>query len=117
MRHTLVRFCSELDGAMSWWIPEADAETYRITKMNNNILHGVASPEVIVDAEKQTSLNKSIRSNAERYWLTPRGLLAPGGANVVVIDDPQMPALIPLIKMAGPKARLRTGPIPKSART
>jgi alpha,alpha-trehalose phosphorylase (configuration-retaining) len=40
--------------------------------------------------------------NAARYWLSEGGPLAVGGADVVVIDDPQMPGLIPLIKQARP---------------
>ncbi|KAG0134996.1 trehalose synthase [Tuber indicum] len=105
MRHALVRFCSELGVDMCWYIPEPDAEDIRITKTNHNILQGVAKSEVRFDAEKQSLLNEWIRRNAERYWLSPGGQLAPGGADVVVIDDPQMPALIPLIKKARPEVK------------
>ncbi|KAG0130319.1 trehalose phosphorylase [Tuber indicum] len=106
MRHALVRFCSELDVDMNWYIPEADAEAFRVTKTNHNILQGVANPEVRFDDEKQALLNDWMRRNAERYWLSPGGPLAPGGADVVVIDDPQMPALIPLIKKARPEVKI-----------
>lgn len=46
-----------------------------------------------------------LRENAERYWLCKGGPLVPpseGGADVIVIDDPQMPGLIPLIKEVTP---------------
>ncbi|KAG0130322.1 hypothetical protein HOY82DRAFT_609549 [Tuber indicum] len=68
------------------YIPEADAEVFRITKPNHNILQGVARPEVRFDSWNQTLLNK--------------------GADVVVIGDPQMPALIPLIKKARPEHKI-----------
>ncbi|KAG0130321.1 trehalose synthase [Tuber indicum] len=83
------------------YIPEPDAEAFRITQTNHNLLQGVANPEVRFDAEKQASINEWIRSNAERYWLTPGGPLAPGGADVVVIDDPQMPVRKDLVEQVG----------------
>lgn len=46
-----------------------------------------------------------IIDNAERYWLTEGGPLrspAEGGADVIVIDDPQMPELIPIAKQCAP---------------
>ncbi|KAG0130323.1 trehalose phosphorylase [Tuber indicum] len=105
-RHALVRFCYQLGVDMSWYIPEPDAEAFRIAKTNHSILQGVANPEVRFDAEKQVMINEWIKRNAERYWITPGGPLAPGGADVVVIDDPQMPALIPLIKKARPEVKI-----------
>jgi hypothetical protein len=47
-----------------------------------------------------------ITYNAERYWLPKGGPLSPGGADVVVIDDPQMPGLIPLIKQTRPEVKI-----------
>lgn len=47
-----------------------------------------------------------ITANAERYWLDEGGpLRAPvdGGADVVIVDDPQMPHLIPLAKQRAPE--------------
>jgi alpha,alpha-trehalose phosphorylase (configuration-retaining) len=52
--------------------------------------------------DRQTQLDHWIGYNAARYWLGDGGPLAPGGADVVIIDDPQMPGLIPLIKKARP---------------
>lgn len=47
-----------------------------------------------------------IRGNAERYWTCKNGPLRPsseGGADVVIIDDPQMPSLIPIAKEQCPE--------------
>ncbi|KAG0641033.1 trehalose phosphorylase [Tuber brumale] len=106
MRHALVRLCCELGVDLSWYIPEADPEAFRVTKTNHNILQGVADPEARFSEDRQVVLDKWMRKNAERYWLTPGGPLAPGGADVVIIDDPQMPALIPLIKKTRPEVKI-----------
>ncbi|KAG0636842.1 trehalose synthase [Tuber brumale] len=106
MRHALVRFCSQLGVKLNWYIPKPDLEVFRITKTNHNILQGVADPEARFDGEKQALLNKWTEVNAKVYWLSPGGPLAPGGADVVIIDDPQMPALIPLIKKFRPEVKV-----------
>ncbi|KAG0136198.1 hypothetical protein HOY82DRAFT_625844 [Tuber indicum] len=106
MRHALVRFCSELSVELNWYIPKPNPEAFRITKTNHNILQGVADPEARFGLEKQALLNEWIGANAKLYWLSPGGPLAPGGADVVIIDDPQMPALIPLIKKARPEVKI-----------
>ena len=88
------------------YIPKPNPEAFRITKTNHNILQGVADPEARFDEDKQNLLNEWIGSNAKRYWLSSGGPLAPGGADVVIIDDPQMPALIPVIKKFRPEVKI-----------
>ncbi|KAG0136205.1 putative trehalose synthase [Tuber indicum] len=106
MRHSLVRFCSELGVKLNWYIPKPNPEAFRITKTNHNILQGVADPEARFDAAKQALLGEWIEANAKLYWLSTGGPLAQGGADVVIIDDPQMPALIPLIKKVRPEVKI-----------
>ena len=65
----------------------------------------MAGPEERLDEEKQALLDEWIGTNGKRYWLSPGGPLAPGGADVVIIDDPQMPALIPIIKRLRPEVK------------
>jgi alpha,alpha-trehalose phosphorylase (configuration-retaining) len=48
-------------------------------------------------------MDQWIGYNAARYWLSEGGPLTSTGVDVVIIDDPQMPGLIPLIKEACPK--------------
>lgn len=76
---------------------------FRITKTNHNILQGVAAPNVRLTKPQIAQIDEWILANAERSWLSPGGPLAPGGADVVIIDDPQMPGLIPLIKKIRPE--------------
>ncbi|KAG0635580.1 glycosyltransferase family 4 protein [Tuber brumale] len=99
-------FCTQLGVDMSWYIPEPNPEASRITKTNHNILQGVADPEARFDKRSQDILDEWMRKHAERYCLSPGGPLAPGGADVVIIDDPQMPALIPLIKKVRPEDKI-----------
>jgi alpha,alpha-trehalose phosphorylase (configuration-retaining) len=65
-------------------------------------LIGVADDSVRLTPDRQGKLNHWIEYNAARYWLSEGGPLAAGGADVVIIDDPQMPGLIPLIKKHRP---------------
>lgn len=98
MRHALMRFYHVLGIDASWYVPKPDPAVFRITKTNHNILQGVDN--------ESTLTKKDIRKweawlayNAYRFWTVDGGPLSKnGGADIVVIDDPQMPALIPLLK-------------------
>ncbi|KAG0638088.1 putative trehalose synthase [Tuber brumale] len=95
MRHALVRFCTQLGVDMSWFV--------FISSMAHDIYLLICDR---FDKGRQDLLDEWMRKNAERYWLSPGGSLAPGGADVVIIDDPQMPALIPLIKKVRPEVKI-----------
>jgi hypothetical protein len=65
----------------------------------------VVPPTVRATDEQLGSIKQWIVENAERYWLGENGPLrapADGGADVIIIDDPQMPALIPFAKREAP---------------
>lgn len=106
MRHALIRFLKLLGINAEWYIPKPSPSVFRITKTNHNILQGVAHPDERFDKLKQDQFEDWIFFNAQRYWLSPGGPLAPGGADVVVIDDPQMPGLIPLIRTHRPEVKI-----------
>jgi hypothetical protein len=105
MRHALVRF-SRLAGVnLSWYVPKPKPGVFRITKNIHNILQGVSKPDQRVSDEEKQSIVDWIVENAHRYWLSKGGPLSPpeeGGADMLIIDDPQMPGLIPFIKQATP---------------
>ncbi|KAI1452680.1 glycosyltransferase family 4 protein [Annulohypoxylon moriforme] len=105
MRHALVRFARLAGVDLTWYVPKPRPGVFRITKNMHNILQGVSDPEERITPEDQETITDWITENANRYWLSKGGPLRPaeeGGANVVVIDDPQMPGLIPLIKKVTP---------------
>ncbi|KAI1802699.1 glycosyltransferase family 4 protein [Daldinia bambusicola] len=105
MRHALVRF-SRLAGVdLTWYVPKPRPGVFRSTKNMHNILQGVSQPDERISPEEQQAITDWITENANRYWLSKGGPLRPveeGGADIVVIDDPQMPGLIPLIKNITP---------------
>ncbi|CAG9982635.1 unnamed protein product [Clonostachys byssicola] len=105
MRHALVRFARLLGLDLTWYVPKPRPGVFRITKNIHNILQGVADPDQRISEEEKATIVDWIDENANRYWLSEGGPLRPpeeGGADVVMIDDPQMPALIPLIKKLTP---------------
>ncbi|KXJ89655.1 family 4 glycosyltransferase [Microdochium bolleyi] len=105
MRHALVRF-SRLAGVdLRWYVPKPRPGVFRNTKNMHNILQGVADKDDRLSVEQRKIIHDWITDNAERYWLAEDGPLRKpeeGGADIIVIDDPQMPGLIPLIKKVTP---------------
>ncbi|TKA62404.1 hypothetical protein B0A49_11684 [Cryomyces minteri] len=105
MRHALIRFLRQLDIDVRWFVPRPKPEVFRITKTNHNILQGVADPSQRLSEEQAHTLDQWVEGNANYFWLRDGGCLASrskGGADVIIIDDPQMPGLIPLSKKADP---------------
>jgi len=102
MRHALIRLFRLLGVDAKWYIPSPSPAVFRTTKNNHNILQGVADSNLRLTLPQQEQFTQWITYNAERYWLSEGGPLAAGGADVIFIDDPQMPGLIPLIKKARP---------------
>ncbi|KAI5864118.1 glycosyltransferase family 4 protein [Durotheca rogersii] len=105
MRHALVRFARVAGVNLTWYVPKPRPGVFRITKNMHNILQGVSQPHERISEDEQLSITDWITENANRYWLSKGGPLRPveeGGADVIVIDDPQMPGLIPLIREVTP---------------
>lgn len=87
------------------YVPKPRPEVFRITKTNHNILQGVAHQDERLTDRNKKLLDEWVEENARRHWTRRGGPLLPpseGGADVVVIDDPQMPGLIPIAKRAAP---------------
>ncbi|KAF2690849.1 glycosyltransferase family 4 protein [Lentithecium fluviatile CBS 122367] len=105
MRHALIRFLRTMKVDASWYVPKPKPAVFRITKNNHNILQGVADPELRLTHKQIATLDEWARSNAERFWLPEDCPLAPrsqGGADVVIVDDPQMPSLVKIAKQQDP---------------
>ncbi|ETI19643.1 hypothetical protein G647_08655 [Cladophialophora carrionii CBS 160.54] len=105
MRHALLRFLRLQGVDVEWFVPKPRPDVFRITKTNHNILQGVVPPDVRATDEQLGKIKEWIVDNAERYWVRDSGpLSAPqdGGADVIMIDDPQMPELIPIAKRIAP---------------
>ncbi|KAI2622270.1 glycosyltransferase family 4 protein [Xylaria nigripes] len=105
MRHALRRFSLLLGVDLNWYVPKPRPGVFRSTKNMHNILQGVSQAGERLTEDERDMISEWISQNAERSWLSPGGPLRPieeGGAHVIVIDDPQMPTLIPLIKILTP---------------
>ncbi|KAH8800507.1 hypothetical protein F5884DRAFT_685789 [Xylogone sp. PMI_703] len=105
MRHALVRFARLLGVQLNWYVPKPKPGVFLITKMIHNILQGVQKPDDIMGQEDKEFLVEWIKDNANRYWFSSGGPLRKpeeGGADAIIVDDPQMPGLIPLIKSITP---------------
>lgn len=88
-------------GCLHRYVPKPKPGVFRITKTNHNILQGVSQPDERITEEQKGNLRDWILENAERYWLSrggPLSSMAEGGADVIIVDDPQMHGLIPLAK-------------------
>lgn len=120
MRHALLRFLQREGVNIEWYVryatliywlmshrfvPKPRPDVFRITKTNHNILQGAVGPEVRATDEQLGKITSWIKDNAERYWLKDKGPLKPpseGGADVIFVDDPQMPELISIAKEQDP---------------
>jgi len=61
----------------------------------------VAPPDMRLSQKSKDAFDAWIMKNALR-WTADGGPLAPGGVDLAIIDDPQMPGLIPIIKKRRP---------------
>jgi len=84
------------------YVPNPSPSVFRTTKNNHNILQGVAKPDLRLTQEAKNQFDAWIQKNGLR-WTADGGPLAPGGVDIVFIDDPQMQGLIPLIKKFRPE--------------
>jgi glycosyltransferase involved in cell wall biosynthesis len=87
------------------YVPKPKPAVFRITKNNHNILQGVAAEGLRFTSEQAEVLDEWCKSNAERFWIPSDGPLAPrsrGGADVIIVDDPQMPSLVEIAKEQDP---------------
>lgn len=105
MRHALIRFLTPLGIRLEWYVPRPRPEIFRITKTNHNILQGTVDKSVEQEPEQLDKIKQWIKDNAKSYWQPDGGPLSArskGGCDLVIVDDPQMPELIPLAKEADP---------------
>ncbi|KAL6704648.1 hypothetical protein ACN47E_008045 [Coniothyrium glycines] len=106
MRHALIRYLRLLGVDCTWYNPVLRPEVFRITKDNHNILQGVAEHGERLTEEKAQQIDQWVEDNVERcHWAAGGGPLAPrerGGADVIIVDDPQMPSLVKIAKEKDP---------------
>jgi glycosyltransferase involved in cell wall biosynthesis len=105
MRHALIRFFRTIGVHCKWFVPQPRPEVFRVTKTNHNILQGVAEPNECLTEDQKSLLREWVQTNSSRKWDSGGGPLAArkdGGADVIIVDDPQMPDLVPIAKKMDP---------------
>lgn len=85
------------------YVPSPDPAVFRVTKNNHNILQGVADPSTTLGEKDIKKWESWLEYNARAYWTRAGGPFSKDkGADVIVIDDPQMPGLIPIARQIRP---------------
>ncbi|TFK46849.1 UDP-Glycosyltransferase/glycogen phosphorylase [Heliocybe sulcata] len=104
MRHALIRLWRLAGLDVRWYVPQGDASVFDITKRRfHNVLQGVNPPSITLGTEHKETFERWTDWNYERFW---RGPESPIRADVVVIDDPQVIGLIPLIRRDSPRTKI-----------
>lgn len=104
MRHALIRLWRLAGLDVHWYVPQGDASVFDITKRRfHNVLQGVNPPDVELREGDKHMFERWTDWNYEKYW---RGPDNPVRADIVVIDDPQVTALIPHIRRDSPKTKI-----------
>jgi glycosyltransferase involved in cell wall biosynthesis len=82
----------------------AHPQVFNITKNFHNILQGVAEPDKDLEPNHKKYFESWIETNYNKFWLPHGDELF--GDRIIVIDDPQLTALIPLIKRKRPDCKI-----------
>ena len=86
-------------------MPKPRPGVFNVTKTSHDILQGVSKPGQRLTKNDHALVVQWMQENAKRYWLHPGGPMrspSEGGADFIIIDDPQMPSLIQIAKQIAP---------------
>ncbi|WVR09670.1 hypothetical protein IAU60_006745 [Kwoniella sp. DSM 27419] len=102
MRHAMLRLWNLVGLNVKWYVPEGHPTVFDITKRKfHNVLQGVAPKGVELEDIDKKWFELWTEQNYESFWSS--GAI---DASIIVIDDPQLTALIPIIKKARPDAKI-----------
>ncbi|KDQ58564.1 glycosyltransferase family 4 protein [Jaapia argillacea MUCL 33604] len=104
MRHALVRVWRLAGLDFRWYVPQGDPTVFDITKRRfHNVLQGVAPDDITLRAEDKRIFERWTEWNYKTFW---SGEDSPLRADIIVIDDPQLTALIPMIRRDSPSSKI-----------
>ncbi|GJN91275.1 hypothetical protein Rhopal_004294-T1 [Rhodotorula paludigena] len=105
MRHSLMRVWHAVGLDVRWFVPEGDPSVFNITKRKfHNVLQGVADKDVMLHDDDKKLFEAWTVHNYERHWSKEDSPLH--RLDIAVIDDPQLTALIPIIRRESPRTRI-----------
>ncbi|WWC91987.1 uncharacterized protein L201_006941 [Kwoniella dendrophila CBS 6074] len=102
MRHAMIRLWRMVGFKVKWYVPEGHPTVFDITKRKfHNVLQGVAPQDMDLTDDDKKWFELWTEQNYESFW--SNGAL---DASIIVIDDPQLTALIPIIRKKRPDAKI-----------
>ncbi|RKP24714.1 hypothetical protein SYNPS1DRAFT_29529 [Syncephalis pseudoplumigaleata] len=105
MRHALLRMAKLLGIDMHWYVAKPKPDVFDITKRKfHNILQGVAPPDTRLTEEDRRMWQDWVINNAKRSWSDAKGPIM--RSHIIVVDDPQLCALLPYIRRLNPNCKL-----------
>ncbi|BGP40935.1 hypothetical protein JCM10449v2_004900 [Rhodotorula kratochvilovae] len=105
MRHSLMRVWHATGLDVRWFVPEGDPSVFNITKRKfHNVLQGVADDDILLHEDDMALFEAWTKHNYERFWAGEHSPLK--RLDVAIIDDPQLTALIPIIRRESPRTKI-----------
>ncbi|GAA6057866.1 hypothetical protein JCM3770_002729 [Rhodotorula araucariae] len=105
MRHALMRVWHATGLDVRWYVPDGDPSVFNITKRKfHNVLQGVADDDILLHEDDMVLFEAWTKHNYERFWAGEDSPLK--RLDVAIIDDPQLTALIPIIRRESPRTKI-----------
>ncbi|GAA6063116.1 hypothetical protein JCM10212_002638 [Sporobolomyces blumeae] len=106
MRHSLVRLWDQVGLDVKWYVPPGDAGVWNVTKRKfHNILQGVADPSTLLTINDKHLFERWTEFYYRLFWAKGDGEFLKQ-FDVIVIDDPQLTGLIPIIRRVSPRTKI-----------
>ncbi|KAJ2686579.1 hypothetical protein GGH99_003452 [Coemansia sp. RSA 1285] len=106
MRHAMIRLMRLLGVDCRWFVAKPNPDVFVITKRKfHNVFQGVAAEEEsrLTEDDKKLWI-EWCEQNFDNYWGKGKGVV--DDADVIIMDDPQVSAIIPHIRKLNPNTRI-----------
>ncbi|KAJ2780900.1 hypothetical protein H4R18_003195 [Coemansia javaensis] len=106
MRHATIRLMRLLGVDCRWFVAKPNPDVFVITKRKfHNVFQGVTDDEQyrLLPEDKKLWV-EWCEQNFDNYWGEGKGVV--DSADVIIMDDPQVSAIIPRIRKLNPTARI-----------
>ncbi|ORX73801.1 hypothetical protein DL89DRAFT_280346 [Linderina pennispora] len=106
MRHATIRLMRLLGVDCRWFVAKPNPDVFVITKRKfHNVFQGVTDDEQYRLQQADKDLwTEWCEANFDQYWGKGKGVI--DDADVIIMDDPQVSAIIPRIRKLNPTARV-----------
>ncbi|KAI9502868.1 hypothetical protein BX070DRAFT_153841 [Coemansia spiralis] len=106
MRHATIRLMRLLGVDCRWFVAKPNPDVFVITKRKfHNVFQGVTQDEQYrLKQEDKDLWVEWCEQNFDNYWGSGKGVVE--AADVIIMDDPQVSAIIPRIRKLNPSTRI-----------